>query len=191
MGCACCRRSPCRKTCCGKASTRWAGPSAPYRNVSPRRQCDAMPDVVLVNGHIITHGPAPVATTILVRDGCIAAVGDARIADGAYNARRIDLEGRTLVPGFNDAHAHIWKIGHLLTTMIDLRRTTSLVPLVDAVRQRAATVPPGAWIVGRGYNEAALAEGRPPTRHDLDRASPHQPIALTPTCGHIYAVNSA
>src|SRR5690242_19477242 len=113
MGSVSCRRSRCPKTCCGKDSTRWVRRLAPYRNVSPRPQCDGMTDLVLVNGRVITHGPTPEATTILVRDGCIAAVGDARIADGAYHARRIDLEGRTVVPGFNDAHAHIWKIGHL------------------------------------------------------------------------------
>jgi predicted amidohydrolase YtcJ len=150
-----------------------------------------MSDLVLVNGHVITHGSAPVATTILVRDGCIAAVGDGRIADGAYNARRIDLEGRTVVPGFNDAHAHIWKIGHLLTTMLDLRGVESVEDLVHRVRQFKTTRPEGSWLLGRGYNEAAMAERRPPTRQDLDRAAPDQPVVLTRTCGHIYAVNSA
>jgi len=138
-----------------------------------------MSDLVLVNGHVITHGSAPVATTILVRDGCIAAVGDGRIADGAYNARRIDLEGRTVVPGFNDAHAHIWKIGHLLTTMLDLRGVESVEDLVDRLRRFRTTRPEGSWLLGRGYNEAAMAERRPPTRQDLDRAAPDQPVVLT------------
>jgi hypothetical protein len=95
------------------------------------------------------------------------------------------------VPGFIDAHAHIWKIGHLLTTMLDLRRVTSVAELVDAVARFSDRLPRTAWLLGRGYNEAALRERRAPTRHDLDRVSPDRPVVLTRTCGHIYAANSA
>src|SRR5581483_11929979 len=109
----------------------------------------------------------------------------------APHAKRIDLAGRTLAPGFIDAHAHIWKIGHLLTTMLDLRRASSVEGIVDAVRRFGAKLPEGRWLLGRGYNEAALDERRPPTRYDLDRASPQRPVVLTRTCGHIYAANSA
>src|SRR5262245_5952894 len=150
-----------------------------------------MSDLLLVNGHVITHEATPVATTILVRDGCIAAVGDQRIAEASTHAKRIDLEGRTVVPGFNDAHAHIWKIGHLLTTMLDLRGVESVEALVNRLSRFRNTRPEGSWLLGRGYNEAAMTERRPPTRQDLDRASPDQPVVLTRTCGHIYAVNSA
>src|SRR5262245_3159128 len=150
-----------------------------------------MSDLLLVNGHVLTYAATPTATTILVREGCIAAVGDAQIADAASHAKRIDLEGRTVVPGFNDAHAHIWKIGHLLTTMLDLRGVESVEALVDQVRRFRTTRPQGSWLLGRGYNEAAMIERRPPTRQDLDRVAPDQPVVLTRTCGHIHAVNSA
>jgi predicted amidohydrolase YtcJ len=130
---------------------------------------------------------------VAIRDGRIAAVGDAADLSRAMNggARRIDLGGRTLVPGFNDAHAHVWKIGHLLTSMLDLRRATSIEAIVDAVRRACDRLPASGWVLGRGFNEAALVERRMLTRHDLDRASLDTPIALTRTCGHIYAVNSA
>ena len=132
------------------------------------------------------------ASTVVVRDGRIAAVGGDDVASGARaGARRIDLGGRTLVPGFIDAHAHIWKIGHLLTTMLDLRGVDSVESIVARVAAFRARRPAGSWILGRGYNEATMAEGRAPTRHDLDRAAPDQPVVLTRTCGHIYAVNSA
>ena len=91
----------------------------------------------------------------------------------------------------NDAHAHIWKIGHLLTGMLDLRRAASLDEVASGVRDFSARLPPGAWLQGRGYNEAALKEQRPPTRADLDLAEPTRPVVLTRTCGHMYAVNSA
>src|SRR5205814_9038623 len=93
--------------------------------------------------------------------------------------------------GFNDAHAHIWKIGHLLTTMLDVRRSTSIADLAARVRAFAARLPPGAWLQGRGYNEAALDERRAPTRWDLDCAEPNRPVIVTRTCGHIAAVNGA
>ncbi len=105
-------------------------------------------------------------------------------------ARRIDLGGRTVIPAFHDAHAHVWKIGHLLTTMLDLRGVESLEALVAKVAAFRARLPEGAWLLGRGFNEATMAEGRMPTRADLDRAAPDQPVVLTRTCGHIYAANS-
>jgi predicted amidohydrolase YtcJ len=150
-------------------------------------------DLVFYNGRVLTQTAPGVASAAAVRDGRIAAVGESADLLSASNGRaaRIDLGGRTLIPGFNDAHAHIWKIGHLLTSMLDLRRASSLDALVDDVRRFADRAPEDAWVLGRGYNEAALRERRAPTRGDLDRASARRPVVLTRTCGHIYAVNSA
>ena len=150
-----------------------------------------MADLILINAVVLSGRPAPPATTVVVRDGVIAAVGDAGVADMARpGARRIDLGGRTVVPAFHDAHAHVWKIGHLLTTMLDLRGVDSVAAVVARVAAFRARLPEGAWLLGRGFNEAAMAEGRMPTRADLDRAAPDQPVVLTRTCGHIYATNS-
>jgi predicted amidohydrolase YtcJ len=136
-----------------------------------------MLDLLLVNCRPFAIG---------IRGGRIASVGD----DTQAASRRLDLGGRTVVAGFNDAHAHVWKIGHLLTTMVDLRKVRSLDELEQRTRAAAAQLAPGAWLLGRGYNEAALREGRAPTRHDLDRAVPDRPVALTRTCGHISAANT-
>ncbi len=94
------------------------------------------------------------------------------------------------MPGFNDAHAHVWKIGHLLTTMLDLRGVESLSALMHRVAGFRHRLAPGTWLLGRGFNEATMAGHRLPTRADLDRAVPDQPVVLTRTCGHIYVVNS-
>lgn len=149
-----------------------------------------MSDLLLVNGHVLTGSTPAAASTVVVRGGKIDAVGDASLAASAAGLPAIDLRGRTVVAGFNDAHAHIWKIGHLLTTMLDLRTVGSLDELVEKVSAFRSRLPDGAWLLGRGFNEAAMAEGRVPTRHDLDRAAPDQPVVLTRTCGHIYAANS-
>ena len=152
-----------------------------------------MSELLLYNANVVTRARPSAADAVAIRDGRIAAIGTSADVRAAVNggASRIDLGGRTIVPGFNDAHAHIWKIGHLLTSMLDLRRTTSVEEIVDGVRRFGERRPEDRWLLGRGYNEAALHERRPPTRHDLDRASPSRPVVLTRTCGHIYAANSA
>src|SRR5207237_1390910 len=74
---------------------------------------------------------------------------------------------------------------------LDLRRVGSMEELVSRVAAHGRALPPGAWLLGRGYNEAAMRERRLPTRADLDRADPNRPIVLTRTCGHICALSSA
>jgi predicted amidohydrolase YtcJ len=149
-------------------------------------------DVLLYNGHVLTQATGAAASALTIRDGRISAVGDSAelLRSASERTKHIDLRGRAVVPGFNDAHAHIWKIGHLLTSMLDLRRVCSIAQLVGDVRRAAGQLPRDAWLLGRGFNEAAMDEQRPPTRQDLDRASPHRPVVLTRTCGHIFAVNS-
>ena len=151
-----------------------------------------MLDLVLHNGAILTQAAPPRAEAVGVRNGRIAHVGNNTqvMAGTTARTRVIDLSGRTLVPGFNDAHAHIWKIGQLLTTMLDVRGTGSIDEIVRRVRAFSTRLPDGAWLLGRGYNEAALREQHAPTRDDLDRADPNRPIVLTRTCGHMCAVNS-
>ncbi len=150
-------------------------------------------DLLLFNGNVLTMDGTAGATAVAFRKGRIASVGDTfTLLDEAHpGTELLDLEGRTVVPGFTDAHAHVWKMGHLLTTMLDLRQTASLSSLVQQVKARDRLLPEGRWLLGRGFNEIAMTEKRKPTREDLDLASPHRPVALTRTCGHIYAANSA
>jgi predicted amidohydrolase YtcJ len=100
------------------------------------------------------------------------------------------LEGRTLLPGFNDAHVHVWKVGQLRTTMLDLRGVRSLAEVYRRVEERARTLRAGEWLWGRGWNEAMLAEKAMPAKAMLDQVSPRNPVLLTRTCAHIHAVNS-
>jgi predicted amidohydrolase YtcJ len=150
-------------------------------------------DSVFFNGTLLTQDPAlPRAEALAIEDGRIVAVGARRDVDNLAGpgTEKVDLEGRTLVPGFNDSHVHVWKVGQLLSGILDLRATRSLEELKESVRRRDRELPPGAWLLGRGYNEQSLAEGRQPTRWDLDLAAPGRPVALTRTCGHMIAGNS-
>ncbi len=136
--------------------------------------------------------PSPEAV-LVGDDGRITAVGDlADLAAHAPGARRVDLGGAALLPGFNDAHIHIWKLGLLLTVQVDARKAVApdIPSIVGRFRARAETTAPGTWLTGRGYNEAELPEKRHLTRADLDAASTEHPIALTRTCGHMIVANS-
>jgi hypothetical protein len=150
-------------------------------------------DTVFHNGILWTGLGGPTnATALAVRGDRLVAVGS---DDDVLNlrgpgTRLVNLAGQTLLPGFVDAHAHIWKIGHLLTTLLDVRAADSLADLARRVRAQAARLPAGAWLYGRGFNEARFPEGRGPTRHDLDAAVADRPVVLMRTCAHIIACNS-
>jgi hypothetical protein len=147
------------------------------------------------NGTIHTmdvHQPC-VEAVLVGDDGRITAVGQRDdLAARAPSSQRIDLGGATLLPGFNDAHVHIWKLGLLLTVQVDARKAAA--PDIPAIavrfRERAQVTQAGTWLTGRGYNEAELPERRHLTRYDLDAASTEHPIALTRTCGHMIVANS-
>ncbi|MER3436387.1 MAG: amidohydrolase, partial [Chloroflexota bacterium] len=129
-------------------------------------------NLVLVNGRILTMDPdRPEVTAVAILGGRIAAIGsdaDVRAAVGS-RVETIDLRGRTATPGLNDAHAHPMSVGHALS---DLNLATppnaSIRDIIERVAAETRRRTPGAWIIGRGYDQARLAEQRHPTRHDLD-----------------------
>src|SRR5437868_7160189 len=122
------------------------------------------PDLILTRGTIHTMDPAnPHATALAISGDVVVAVGDdAAIAAIAGPAtRRVDLAGRAVLPGFNDAHVHFWKEGMLLT-QVNARPAAApmIAALVEAFAARAARTRAGQWIEGRGYDENRLAERR-------------------------------
>jgi hypothetical protein len=151
------------------------------------------PSLVLVNGTLLTQDRRrPRAEALAVDSGRIVAVGSRTEIEplAGPSTTRIDLEGGALLPGFNDSHVHVWKVGQLLEGILDLRSIGSLAELELSVRKRDSELSEGSWLLGRGYNEARMAEGRQPTRLELDRAAPNRPAALTRTCGHMLVANS-
>ena len=106
------------------------------------------------------------------------------------DTQRIDLQGRTLMPGFHDTHIHLWKVGNLLTFMLDVRSAASLDEMLSMLEQYQARYPEAAWITARGFNEAAWASGRMPTNRDLDKVTQDRPVYLIRTCAHIAVCNS-
>ncbi|UBV44655.1 amidohydrolase (plasmid) [Deinococcus taeanensis] len=150
-----------------------------------------MPATVYTGGPIYPEADGRAVEALAVRGGRVLHAGtltDAQAAAGPHAARR-DLNGGTLLPGLTDAHVHVWKVGQLRTTVLDLRGVTALDDLARAVQRRHAELPPGAWLWGRGWNETRL--GGTPDRALLDTLAPGRPVLLTRTCAHIHAVNTA
>ena len=85
------------------------------------------------------------------------------------NTKIINAEGKTLMPGFNDSHIHIWKVGNLKRFMLDVRGTKSLDEMLSMLETYNKEYPYAAWVTARGFNEAAWTTGKMPTKDDLDK----------------------
>lgn len=137
--------------------------------------------------------PSPQAV-LIGDDGRIKAVGKLSELEGQASGEveRIDLQGKTLIPGFNDAHIHVQWLGLMLSHMVNATITNApnIPAIVEQYRQKAAERAEGEWITGGGYNENFLPEKRHLTRYDLDQASTKHPMTLTHTSGHTAVVNS-
>jgi predicted amidohydrolase YtcJ len=141
---------------------------------------DTSPDLILYNGKIATFvSELPHCTAIACMGGRVLAIGDdAEVcALAGPKTEQIDLGGRTAIPGINDAHNHLLQVG-IKFSRLELEHCTSIAEMVELVRARAARTPPGEWIIGEGWNESLFAEGRLPTRHDLDPATAQHPVLL-------------
>jgi len=145
-------------------------------------------DLLLYNGKIVTVDDAfSIREAVAVRDGIIVEVGGADLVAKYAATQSIDLAGKTVLPGFNDAHLHI---SGSPTREIDLRETTSIEELQAQLRAKVAELGEGEWVTGYGWSEDAFAEQRKPTRADLDAAAPRSPVTLTRAGGHSAVVNS-
>lgn len=103
----------------------------------------------------------------------------------------IDLAGRSLLPGFNDAHCHFGYAGTAkLQAYVGCPEVRSVEDIKKVVAAWAAKTPKGQWIVGRGWDETKHPDRRRPTRWDLDEVAPDHLVFLTRTCGHMSVVNS-
>lgn len=150
--------------------------------------------LIFTGGRVHTVNPRnDVAEAVAVGGGRILAVGSGLAVRALRRAgtRVVELRGRSLLPGFTDAHAHLASLG-IAMTAIDCKAPgmQSIAALQEAVRERAAAQPRGTWIRGRGYDQSRLTEKRHPTRDDWDAVAPDHPVILTRTCGHIASVNS-
>ncbi|TRX36832.1 amidohydrolase [Flavobacterium sp. ZT3R18] len=150
--------------------------------------------ILIHNANILTMDNAfAKADSMVINDsGKIEAIGSAielRNQFGPFQ-ETIDFQGKTIIPGLNDAHIHVWKIGHLRTYMLDVRGIKSIVEFKQKLKDFAAKNPNSEWIMARGINEMVLEEKRLPTKEDLDEIISDRPVFVIRTCAHIGIANS-
>jgi predicted amidohydrolase YtcJ len=148
---------------------------------------------VFVNGNIYTMNERqPRAEAIAVKGGRIIFVGSNADAKKyqAPGARTVDLAGKTVVPGLTDSHCHIFGIGERELTL-NLEGTNTLEDFLARVKERVAKAERGKWITGRGWIETFWKPPQFPTRADLDKIAPDNPVFLTRADGHAAIANSA
>ena len=150
-------------------------------------------DVVFNNGNLYTvNDMQPRAEAIAVRNGRIIFVGTNSGLKKyvGKDTRVIDLKGATVVPGMTDAHYHLMGVG-LREVTLNLEGTTSLEDFLAKVKARTDRAAPDKWITGRGWIETFWKSPVFPTRQDLDRVAPNNPVLLTRADGHASVANSA
>ena len=151
-------------------------------------------NLALINGHVHLADTAELAEAVSVSDQRIAAVGDSRTIreKAGPSARIIDLDGRHLMPAFTDGHTHLHRTALLRAYFLDFStlRPASIADVLGLVRQRTAEQPEELWVQGDNLSANALAEGRLPTRDELDSVSGDHCVVLRTVGKHGIAANS-
>ena len=148
---------------------------------------------LVYNAVIHTVDPdQPVATAMAWgSNGRLLAVGDDESLRAAFpGAASRDIDGRTVIPGLIDAHAHLYGLATSLV-QADLMGTASKAEIIDRLNLHAARLGPNDWLLGRGWDQNDWLEKQLPTRDDLDRAFPERPVWLRRVDGHAGWANSA
>ena len=152
-------------------------------------------DLILTNARLFTpDAPSSGENLVAISRGRILHVGPAGDLPALRrpHTRVVDCQGATLLPGFIDAHIHLFAAAANLAAVDCSPAAVSSVPaIVDALRRAAERTPPGQWLRAWGYDEYSLHEQRHPTRWDLDRAAPLHPVKLSHRSGHACVLNSA
>jgi predicted amidohydrolase YtcJ len=148
-------------------------------------------DLLLSNGNIYTvNEKTPQAEAVAIKKDRIVFVGSNEEAKRFHAARTVDLGGKTVLPGLTDSHCHIFGIGERELTL-NLEGTNALEDFLAKVKARVAQTPRDKWITGRGWIETFWKPPQFPTRQDLDKIAPDNPVFLTRADGHAAIVNSA
>ncbi len=152
-------------------------------------------EIIFKNGNILTmEKQNPVAEALAVQFGRIYKVGNTEEIEKLTGSatKVIDLKGKTLLPGLIDTHNHFCLYA-LLTDQADCRPAAGCVrgeDVIEALRAKAETTPPGKWIMGWGYAPYLLDDKKNLTRNDLDRATTDHPICLVHVSVHGAVVNT-
>src|SRR5829696_7574922 len=160
---------------------------------TPALQRAESADIVFRNGNVYTANDRAARTqAIAVKGDRIVFVGTNAAAQRFVGpgTRVVDLKGNTVLPGFTDSHQHLSGVGQREMTL-NLERTTSLEDFLAKVKARVDQAKPGEWITGRGWIETHWQPPVFPTRWDLDKVAPNNPVILGRADGHGAVANTA
>ncbi|MCC5863868.1 MAG: amidohydrolase [Wenzhouxiangella sp.] len=181
-------------TACTEPESEPAPPPEPERAPEPAMAAD----LIFYGGPIITMDPDnPEAEAVAVRHGRIFAVGNRAQIDGLIGSgtEQIDLDGRTLLPGFIEGHGHFLGLGQA-KMILDLTDTTSFDEIVAKVAAAVEDAEPGSWISGRGWHQERWQAGEAerfdgvPAHAALSEVSPDNPVVLIHASGHASFANA-
>ncbi len=149
-------------------------------------------DLILINGEIITlNNKDEIAEAVAVEDGLITEVGSNEeiksLADN--NMKVIDLKGKTVVPGFIDAHVHFMQTG-LDKIFVDLTEADTKQEMLNLLKERAQKKEAGEWIYAAGFDDDKFADKKPPTRWEIDEVVADNPVWCNRIDSHSCTVNS-
>ena len=152
------------------------------------------PTTYYLHGRIYTNDPKhPWAEAMAIRDEkvfCIGTISQILLdCGGAQSHDVIQLKGLFVMPGFNDAHAHLGGAARDKLN-VQLNAATSIADIQKLVKEAVDHHQPGEWILGSGWDQTRWADAKLPSRIDLDQAAPNNPVYLDHISGHIAAVNS-
>jgi len=153
-----------------------------------------MADTVFLNGQVVTVDTENrIMEAVAVKGNQILAVGTTEEIKRLIHAdtKIVDLQGKSLLPGFIDSHLHITIYGtNKLGVDCKARGIQSVSELLDTLREQALKTPPGEWVRACGFDENFMLEKRYPTLAELDEISMNHPIFVMRTCAHHSVVNS-
>jgi predicted amidohydrolase YtcJ len=173
--------------------------------MTAQTQATGPADAIFINANVyagarLAAGPQgalsaqvlPAAQAIAVKDGRVLATGsDAEIKKlKRKHTQVVDLGGRFIMPGFNDAHLHM-ALGGFKMLDVDLGGVASLAEMQQRIADKVKTSAPGEWIKGRGWDHTKWADQKLPTRQDLDTVSNGHPAIFVRVDGHIAVANTA
>jgi predicted amidohydrolase YtcJ len=146
--------------------------------------------LILMNGKVFTaDGRGTIAQTVAIEGERIVGVGTNEQIMATFESKHvIDLKGRLVTPGFNDAHLH-FVAGGLSLMRVQLLGAQSLAEAKRRIAEKVKELPPGSWILGRGWDHT-LWGGVWPTKKDLDEVAPNNPVFVQRVDGHTSWVNT-
>lgn len=159
---------------------------------------DQVPDKIYFGGPIVTmNDKALMAEAVAIKDGKIIAVDRLRNIEKLTNDKteRVDLKGRTMLPGFIDAHSHFLATGANSLTKVDLNSAPigdvkNIDDIITKLKAQVADTKEGGIILGAGYDDTLITEMRHPTKEDLDQVSTEIPVIITHISGHLASANT-